>query len=280
MQGSATELGRFFAQELTDQLVQAGVGLALIDRTTLDYLKKENNLSDQGFINPKTRQQYGRMLGIDTLIIGTTTPVGPSIRLNIRAISVETGAILATQSTTLPGLGEIGQMQNHGLVTPTLNSSSPTVQGDFRAKLRPGSVKLVVRDIMINSRGGYWQDAQISVSFSLENLTSMGILLALVHDNASVGPCSGSILQASSIQFLYGNNIAQVTRDLRAGETAYTSQALRWLPSGAKVSASFTLLAGRCAQSLAGTADVAMSAVVAVDKDILTLPLSGSGTPE
>ena len=271
LQGAPTELGRFLAQELTDQLVQAGKGLTLLDRTSLEYLMKENNFTQEGLIDPKTQKQYGKMLGLDIIIIGTVTPIGQSVRLNVRALSTETSAIIAIQSTTIQ-VGNIGEMYHHGLSRSAPGTSPDKRKSDLHDQLRPGSLKFSVKDIDVSSQAG----GLISVSYSFENLTGRNLAVAMIHDTASVGPCHGSVVGASALSFLYPNNIAQVSRDLQSGSAAYPAQALRSVASGSKISGSFTLHSPGCAQRLRSPLDVAVSAVASIDRQVITIPLSAA----
>src|ERR1043166_8772640 len=110
LQGQGTELGRFLAQELSDQLVTASRTVSFIDRANLQHLLRENKLSMDGLINPQTSRKLGNMIGIDTILFGTVTPIGKSIKLSVRAVAVETGKIVASQSTSfaaVEGLGEL-----------------------------------------------------------------------------------------------------------------------------------------------------------------------------
>ena len=107
LQGQNTELGRFLAQELSNQLVAAAKTISFIDRANLQHLLRENNLSMEGLIAPETAGRLGNMIGIDTLIMGTITLIGNSVRLSVRAVAVETGRIVSSQSTTLPMAGQL-----------------------------------------------------------------------------------------------------------------------------------------------------------------------------
>lgn len=110
LQGQGTELGRFFAQELSDQLVSATKTFSLIDRANLQYLLRENKLSMDGLINPATTRKLGNMIGVDTVIFGTVTPIGNSLRISARGVAVETGKIVASHSVTIAVSPDLGAM--------------------------------------------------------------------------------------------------------------------------------------------------------------------------
>ena len=143
LQGSATELGRFLAQEMSDQLVAASKSITFVDRANLQYLMRENKLSTEGLVDPESSRKLGNLIGIDTIVFGTVTPIGErSIRLSVRAVAVETGRIVVAQSVTLLVTDDLASMFNHGISSAarpsdTSDSSSrgPDVRARFRAEL-------------------------------------------------------------------------------------------------------------------------------------------------
>jgi Curli production assembly/transport component CsgG len=76
LQGSTTELGRFLAQELSDQLVAIARQVAVVDRANMQFLLREKNLSAEGFVNPESSKKIGNLIDIDTVILGSITPPG------------------------------------------------------------------------------------------------------------------------------------------------------------------------------------------------------------
>jgi curli biogenesis system outer membrane secretion channel CsgG len=138
LQGSPTELGRFLAQELSGLLVAASKNVSFVDRANLQVLLREHRLSTEGLVNPESIQKIGKLIGIDTIIIGTTTPPGDTIRLSVRAIAVETGRIVASQSTNLPATGALLALSNRGVEDTSFNPSSssevsPSAAGKSKA---------------------------------------------------------------------------------------------------------------------------------------------------
>jgi TolB-like protein len=110
LDGTTTDLGRYLARELTDKLVESSKTMSFIDRANVDYLLRENKLSAEGLVNPETSRKLGNLIGVDTVITGTITPVGgQSVRLSVRAVSIETGRIITAQSVTLPTVLNPGQ---------------------------------------------------------------------------------------------------------------------------------------------------------------------------
>lgn len=105
LDGTPTTLGRFLAQELSDQLIAVSKKIKLVDRANLQHLLRENKLTESGLLDRTTSKKLGNLAGIDTFLIGTSVVFGNTIRLNVRAISTETQIIVASQATTIPTSG-------------------------------------------------------------------------------------------------------------------------------------------------------------------------------
>jgi TolB-like protein len=130
LHGSTTDLGHFLAQELTDSLVSVSKTLSVVDRTNLQQLLRENKLSMEGLVNPETSKKLGKLIGIDTVIVGTVTTTPDKVRISVRAVDVETGRILATQSSTFPVTGELTGLVSSGSVSNVPLDSPARVQAD------------------------------------------------------------------------------------------------------------------------------------------------------
>jgi len=102
LQQKTNDLGRFLAQEFSNQLVLAATKVSIVDRANMELLLKENKLSAEGLVNPETSRKLGKLIGIDTIIFGSFTELGEKLRLNVRAVNVETGKIIASQSIFIP----------------------------------------------------------------------------------------------------------------------------------------------------------------------------------
>ena len=190
LQGSPNELGRFLAQELSDQLVSAGKKITFVDRADLQTLLRENKLSVEGLVNPELSRKLGNLIGIDTIIFGTTTPMGDKIRLSVRAVAVETGKIVASQATTLPAIGGLGELYTHGVANaPTVGEATPV---DPRARFRGDFIKVVSAEFIVENGNG-------SVTFVLENLSGIGFDAAVRARSTSIGPCVGQDIAASGL---------------------------------------------------------------------------------
>ena len=66
----------------------------VIERTKLDNIMAEHQLTEMGAIDPDTAQKIGRLLGAQTLYYGSFTTFGKEMCLDARLVRVETGEIL------------------------------------------------------------------------------------------------------------------------------------------------------------------------------------------
>ncbi|MGO8854650.1 MAG: FlgO family outer membrane protein [Steroidobacteraceae bacterium] len=274
MQGQGTELGRFLAQELSDQLVAGAKTLSLVDRANLQFLLKENKLSMEGLVDPRSTRKLGNMIGIDTVIMGTVTPLGNIVRLSVRAVAVETGKIVAAQSITVSAAGGLGEMYTHGVAN---GSTGPSQQGDVssrpnvRDRLRADSFKLIPGELVANSNA--YNGSQIS--FSIENHSGIGVGVAIRAGATSAGPCNAWDAQTVGLAVINDNEIEQLS------QSPEPTQHLRWFPANARVSVSTPLNAYQCPAMLQGVPSVPLTVnlVVASGKDVVILPLSADRVP-
>jgi hypothetical protein len=274
LQGQGTELGRFLAQELSDQLVSEAKSFSLVDRVNLQYLLKENKLSMEGLIDPDTSRKLGNMIGIDTIIIGTVTPIGQSIRLSVRAIAVETGKIIASQSTSLPAGGGLGDLYSHGVSSVSTASLSSPATATVRDRLRADSFKFFVTELFVSNVQFAGQNA--ALNFSIENHSGIGVGLAVRAGGISAGPCTPSAPNLAGLMWI---NDSQITQLMNAPNP---SRLLRWFPPGARVSGTISMPSYDCyARMVSGISAVPVTVnfVVAAGKDVIVLPLNVEKAP-
>lgn len=79
LQGNATELGRFLAEQLSVALGEAAGGYEVIDRNHLRSILQEQKLSATGLVDPLTARKVGQMAGAECLVSGSITPFSESV---------------------------------------------------------------------------------------------------------------------------------------------------------------------------------------------------------
>ena len=103
LQGNVNELGRYLAEELSVALVNDAKSFSVIDRTHLKSLLREHKLASTGLIDPQTARQLGKIAGVDTLVTGTLTAFGDSVKLTVKALDTETARILGAATSEIAG---------------------------------------------------------------------------------------------------------------------------------------------------------------------------------
>ncbi|GHB88950.1 FlgO family outer membrane protein [Persicitalea jodogahamensis] len=90
--GVVTKLGQFLSEEFNTALPESGQGFQVIDRSRLNDLMRENKLGPLS--DPETAVKLGKLAGIEALIYGTITPLGESVRVNIKILDIQRAVIL------------------------------------------------------------------------------------------------------------------------------------------------------------------------------------------
>ncbi len=233
LQGSPTELGRYLAQELSDRMVSESQSFSLVDRANLQYLLREHKLSVEGLVNPETTRKLGQLIGIDTVLLGTTTPLGDSIRLSVRAIDVETAKIMASQTTTLPATAGLRTLYNRGVAGGGTSMGAEAGSAGqsalpFRQLLRDGALKVEVNNFEVDRSGNL-----LGISYSVENLSGTSFQISFYVNSSRIGLCD------------FSSSAGVRSTGIDIGPSRYQGEYGTWLEVGQKIQASATYL-GYC----------------------------------
>lgn len=269
LQGAATELGRFLAQELSDQLVSSSSSVSFVDRANLQYLLRENKLSTEGLVNPESSRKLGNLIGIDTVLFGTVTPIGArSIRLSVRAVAIETGKIVVARSVTLTVSEDIASMYTRGVAA---NAGTP--QGPENSAPRPADIKERFRNDSIKMDGrlagsGY---GMTIVTFTIENRSGRPFGLGVVTNSTSLGPCE--ITTLSGIPY-FGGFFSFDVNEFKGDPK--NQQKLLYVPVNGKATASarFGCEASEKVKREGTRLELSSTLIISVDNDVFTMPAS------
>ena len=123
---------------LTDMLItelSKIEGLSVVERAQLQQLTREMGLGATGAIKPETAQQMGKLLGAETLLLGSfaTDMSGKKMRIDARIVETETGLTLkAEEETDKRGLAGAGRANDRHVAAPAdgeFNSFEDSVTG-------------------------------------------------------------------------------------------------------------------------------------------------------
>lgn len=214
LQGRPTELGRFLAEQLSVELVNAP-GMAVMDRANLKSILAEHKLSEDGLINPETAKKLGQFAGVDAILIGTITSLDDDIVLTVKAISTETAEIAAASKATIPKTKEIQQFSVHGITANSSGRSSATRLetiatkdfGDLRVSLKS------IQRATIDTRRGSEEGFRCVLEFTNLNLKNLlmfaanGELSDPSRPRSQLTDSSGNTLKASELRGISGASV-------------------------------------------------------------------------
>jgi hypothetical protein len=268
LQGAATELGRFLAQELSDQLVSSSSQVSFVDRANLQYLLRENKLSTEGLVNPQSSRKLGNLIGIDTVLFGTVTPIGTkSIRLSVRAVAIETGKIVVARSVTLTMSDDIAAMYTRGVASGgsgVESSNSAPRPPDVRERFRADSIKVSGRFTGQDYAGA------LAVTFTIENRSGISFGLGVVTHSTSLGPCL--LMSLSGLPYFGDYSGFDVNRFKSNPDN---KRKLLYVPVNGKATASAVFF-GSCQIRAGSTQDLSSTLIISVENEIFTFPASAS----
>jgi len=99
-----------FSEYILSSLIENAVNddvFSVVDRRQLDDLRTELKFQWSGEVSDKSAQEIGQMLGAQIIVSGTVTEVGNEYRIQVRAISVQTAAVLGLTTRNVSKKGPI-----------------------------------------------------------------------------------------------------------------------------------------------------------------------------
>jgi TolB-like protein len=108
--GDNNSFGIYFAETITSVLVDNVKNVRLIERTRLDAITKENELSLSGLINENDVRKVGELLPIDYILTGTYTLLGEELAINARFVNVISGEITFSKNDQISIPHELKEM--------------------------------------------------------------------------------------------------------------------------------------------------------------------------
>ncbi|MFZ5562662.1 MAG: CsgG/HfaB family protein [Thermodesulfobacteriota bacterium] len=85
---------------LITELANSGVSFKLVERDRIRALIDEMSLGQTGVIDPATAARMGKLLGAQTIGFGAFMVMDKNVRIDMRIIEVETGAMVMAESIT------------------------------------------------------------------------------------------------------------------------------------------------------------------------------------
>ena len=96
-EGNEQNLGKFLSEDLSYKILNSSKEINLIDRSKLDKLIREQNLSAAGLLDQETIVGLGEMIGIEAIVTGKYQVSGDNVKIWIRVIDIEKGVLLLSE---------------------------------------------------------------------------------------------------------------------------------------------------------------------------------------
>lgn len=97
LEGQSKNLGRYFTEELSTELVNSSSNLTLLDRSQLSNLIKEQELDAAGLLDQTTLVNLGELIGTEVIITGKYKVIDEKVKIWFRAIDIEKGKAIFAQ---------------------------------------------------------------------------------------------------------------------------------------------------------------------------------------
>lgn len=178
---TCSELSNFLVDELVLSLFSLPDNqLSIIERSQLDRIFSELELSLSGAVDVNTTQELGRVHGVDTLLVGTLSNFGEDLRVNARLIDTETARVFSAAAVNIPrtstfemlmerpaaggctmmpsagGPGAVSQTAAQSRPAPSFDISLPEIDENFEISSLVGSWRG-----QLNCESGTWDRALI-----------------------------------------------------------------------------------------------------------------------
>ena len=179
LNGYQSILGDFIAEELVTALYKEGE-FDIVERRELSRILSEQAKYTSNVFDKKTVAQLQKLLGIDVLVIGTIADLGQQIKVNSRAINVETGKVFAAASASI----DRDQTINN-LMQQSSNANSGTGVGAKQGSLQqPSNVYFKNKILHVTPTGVVKLDDKIDnkkgfrITTQFRNLTNEPLSIA------------------------------------------------------------------------------------------------------
>jgi len=197
LNGYKSALGDFISEELITNLVNTGK-FDIVERRELNRVLSEHEMYSEGIFDQSTIAELEKLLGIEAVITGSITNLGPQVKINSRSISVETGKIFAAASVKVDKDPIVEQLLNQA--AGSTSSSAGAISGNRGFGVQRSDVyfknsflHVVLTGITITE--GHQTGIQIATEF--RNTTNKPLLLAIRDRPGS----SASVISNAGDQF-------------------------------------------------------------------------------
>ena len=247
------------------------VSLSLIAQTS-NFCYMRTTFPVEGLINPATSRELGKLIGVDTIIVGTTTLMAGNIRLSVRAIDVETGKIVSSRSETMAANSGLEELFRVGVSGQNPDGSTSPSSGHLKSRLRADSLSFAVDQVLAGPGNN-----GARFSFRIENHLGIGLFMAIQEDGYTIGPCRAQFTYEQ--QGVTGLNEVDFQEVKAHSGMPDVGDALTWVPPQGVAAGTIQFGPSGCNPvALTGLSTVSVTATVilADEIDVLSTTLSAS----
>lgn len=146
LEGQASELGKYIAEQLTVDLVMNRKDFSVLDRANLKSILAEHKLTATGLVDPENAKKLGMFAGVDAIILGTQTPKVHNVVVTAKIITTDTAEIVGAAKAQFRSDETVTNLASKSTIRPVTNSTeSPSrdekpkfvkTLGDFQVELQ------------------------------------------------------------------------------------------------------------------------------------------------
>lgn len=164
LDGEATVLGTYLAEELVTHLFQIG-NFEIVERQMLDKVLAELKIQQSGGIDPSSAKQIGRITGVDAIVTGTITDLQSFVGVNCRLIDAATGKIFAAAQTKITKDDDVKK-----IMSVPMRSAKP--RSDRPPPKRDGALTWTGPDVRVTVDKAVRQGDTLTLTLGFELISS------------------------------------------------------------------------------------------------------------
>ena len=128
--GNVSKLGRYIADKLTPYFARSKQ-FHVLERGLINKVIEEQQFQVSSFVDESSTQEFGKLLGAETIITGKISELGDMFYIHGKAIDVTYGNLLVSVDAELDSSGRLVTLYKAPLPKPKKEPSKPRI---FRAK--------------------------------------------------------------------------------------------------------------------------------------------------
>ncbi|MCZ4368682.1 FlgO family outer membrane protein [Sulfitobacter dubius] len=197
LNGFESALGDFISEELTTSLFGAG-DFDIVERNEFERVLREHERYASDIFNSETIADLGEFLAIEALITGSITQFEDSVRINARAIDVETARVFAAASISATRDSMVDSLTNQRsrANSDALNAVPGVIAQQADVGFQDSRLRMDITSVLL------WENREgVTVTTELHNMTNERIYV-------TAGSRQGRDLYATT---KHGDNFRSVT---------------------------------------------------------------------